>query len=270
MNGFPSLALLGNFDGPPASVQSVDMAALVLLCLLVFVFFISVVFIWMVSYHTRRQRWLSAGLGPAAQQSEEMRFHPAFSEPPERWLAVQTTNPHAVRTALRLHNTAPCSWEDGVQGARESRFFISPPVDGWVLVLGARLPDPADDVDACFRFLCAMSRKLGHVQFFSASRVLGHHAWARIEAGRVLRAYAWAGQTLWHQGPKTAAEVSLGLRCADYGEGAGENYLEREAGAWNAERVPLLAARWSIDPTMLDERFTRSDFGITGDSAAEL
>ncbi|MBI5773771.1 MAG: hypothetical protein HZA89_08520 [Verrucomicrobia bacterium] len=269
MNRFLQLALLGNFDGPPAAVQSVDVAALVLLGLLLFVFLISVVFIWMVSYHARRQRWL-AELRPAERPWEEARFRPAFLEPPDRWLAVQTTNPHAVRTALRLHNAAPCSWENGVQEARESRLFISPPVDGWVLVLGARLPDPAEDVDACFRFLCAMSRKLGHVQFFSASRVLGHHAWARLEAGRVLRAYAWAGQTLWHQGPKTAAEVSLGLRCADYGEGAGGNYLEHEAGAWNAERVPLLAARWSLDPTMLDERFTRSDFGIAGDSAAEL
>ena len=51
-----------------------------------------------------------------------------------------------------------------------------------------------------------LSRKLGHVQFFSANRVLNHHSWALLDQGEVFRAYAWAGETLGNQGPLTAAE----------------------------------------------------------------
>lgn len=270
MNGFSQLWPRGSADGPPVSVQSVDVVVLGMLALLLFIFLVSLLFIWMVSYHARRQRWLAAGARPAARPWEEPHFRAPLADLPGRWLAVQTDNPHAVRAALRLHNAARCSIEDGLHEARESRLFISPPVDGWVLVFGARLPDPAEDVDACFHFLSAVSRKLGHVQFFSAHRALGHHAWARLEAGRVRRAYAWAGQTLWNQGLPTAAEVSLGLRCAAYGEDGGDDFLPGESSAWNTERVPQLAARWSLDPALLDERLSRSDFGIAGDSAAGL
>ena len=73
------------------------------------------------------------------------------------------------------------------------------------------MPDPAVDVDACFRFVVDLSRKLGQVQFFSASRILHHHAWVRVEGGRVVRAYAWAGETLWSQGLRTPAEKELGM-----------------------------------------------------------
>ena len=106
------------------------------------------------------------------------------------------------------------------RATNEKKLFISPPVDGWILVIGSALPDPAADVDACFRFVMELSRKLGHVQFFSANRVLSHHAWVQVEAGRVRRAYAWAGTTLWKQGLKTTAEADLGLKCFDYFETA--------------------------------------------------
>jgi len=46
------------------------------------------------------------------------------------------------------------------------------------------LPDPADDVDVCYRLLAELSRKLGHVQFFNANTVLNQHAWVQAEHGR--------------------------------------------------------------------------------------
>lgn len=183
---------------------------------------------------------------------------------PPAWLAIRSRSLEAVQSALGLGNPQPCTWIEGLSGDR--RLFIAPPVRGWILVVGSGLPDPAEDVDACFRFLTGLSRKLGQVQFFSASRVVGHHAWARVEGGRVVRAYAWAERTLWNQGVKTAAELELGVKCLRYLEqppsaGIGPGDII----ASNTEKVPLLAARWSLDPAEIDDRQLEHARGISGD-----
>jgi len=183
---------------------------------------------------------------------------------PDCWLAVKSHSLIAVQAALGLHNPKPCSWIEGL--ADEERLFIAPPVKGWILVLGSGLPDPSEDVDACFRFVVDISRKLGHVQFFSASRILHYHAWVKADNGRVLRAYAWAGQTLWKQGAQTRAEKDLDLKCFDYAEAAESTSFGRpDVIAANADKVPLLAARWSLDPARIEARFLEKDRGIAGD-----
>ena len=186
-----------------------------------------------------------------------------FSQP-TRWLAIKGGNLKSVLNALGLHDPIPCSWEDGIIEARDRKIFVSPQVGGWILVVGSGLPDPGDDVDRCFHFLTHLSRKLGHVQFFSANRVLSHHSWALLDQGEVFRAYAWAGETLWNQGPLTAAERDLNLRCFEYAVNrlAG---LQKEATISNTEKVNRLAARWSIDPMSIPEDVWNTEQGIVGD-----
>jgi hypothetical protein len=194
-----------------------------------------------------------------------------FFRRPDCWLAVRNGNVPAVQSALALHNVKPCSWVDGLAGDTDEKLFISPPVSGWVLVIGSALPDPCDDEDACFRFLLELSRKLGHVQLFSMNGVVNQHAWARAEAGRVLRAYAWAGRTLWNQGEATEAEHDLGMRCYDYSEGPEHPLFGgAETGPGNSDKVHLLAARWSIDPEQIDERFIGREWGIQGKPTRDL
>jgi hypothetical protein len=183
---------------------------------------------------------------------------------PDCWLAVKSCNLLAVQTALGLHNPKPCLWRDGLAG--DEKLFIAPPVNGWILVTGSRLPDPSDDVDACFRFVMRASRQLGQVQFFSVDRFRQHHAWVRAEAGKVVRAYAWAGKTLWQQGRLTAAEKELRLKCYDYTEAAERApFGQPDAVAVNVDRVPLLAERWSLDPARIDERLLERAAGVAGD-----
>lgn len=187
-----------------------------------------------------------------------------FQHRPPAWLAVRSRNLRAVQAALSLNNPKPCTWIEGI--VREQKLFIAPPVNGWILVVGSGLPDTSDDIDATFRFLLDLSRKLGHVQFFAANRVLGHHAWARVEAGRVVRAYAWAGKTLWNQGVKTRAELELGLKCFRYFEMPERPLFgQSDVIAVNTEKVPLLAARWSLDPAAIDERLFEQSRGIAGE-----
>jgi hypothetical protein len=166
---------------------------------------------------------------------------------PNSWLAVRSLEPETVRAMLEA----------------KSEFLISPRVNGWVIVTGPGLPNPSEDVDACHLFLTVLSRELGHVQFFHMEKISAHHAWARMDDGCVTRAFAWAGETIWDQGVKTLAERGLGLNCPGYGEeGETESWVRREKAAANVEKIPLLAARWSLDPGFL----CRAE-GIAGESS---
>lgn len=146
------------------------------------------------------------------------------------------------------------SWADALARSREARLFVSPPVDGWSLVIGAGMPDIFHDVDQAFHFLRQTSEVLGTVHFFAANRVLHSHAWARLDDGRVTRAYAWAGTTLWNEGRATLEERLLGLRCREYAEEAEPvRYGEIPAECRNTDRLILLARRWGIDPIIASE-----------------
>lgn len=190
--------------------------------------------------------------------------HPCAFRWPGSWLAIKSRNLFAVQSALGLHNPKPCSWLQGLAG--EEKLFIAPPVKGWILVIGSGLPEPSDDVDVCFRFLLDLSRKVGQLQFFSVSRVLHYHAWVKADGGRIVRAYAWAGKTIWQQGSRTPAEKELGFKCFDYLENAEPPaFGQPDIASLNTDKVPLLAARWSIDPGRIDARFLQMERGIAGE-----
>lgn len=200
------------------------------------------IFVGMIVLHRRAQRL-----------NQPLRPFPKFIPPPSEsmprpasWLAVRSVESEAVRLVL----------------LGKGKFSISPRVNGWVVVTGPDLPSPGDDVDACFLFLTALSRELGHVQFFYAEKFSAHHAWARMDDGCVTRAYAWAGETIWNQGAKTSAEIALRMKCFGYGENSGmEFWAANGMTAANVKKIPLLAARWSIDPAVL-----RRAGGIAGES----
>src|SRR5665213_1031861 len=211
---------------------------------------------WMLALHRRRRRLEQTVFSPA------LNFFPFQSQSAHRpgcWLAVRSVSTEAVKDALELNRAAPCSWEEGLAGGHE--FFISPRVHGWVIVTGLGLPHPSDDVDATFLFLTALSRKLGHVQYFYASRLMRHHAWARLDDGCVTRAYAWTGETVWNQGAKTMPETRLGLKCFAYGD----TLPSKEAVEMNFEKVAALAARWSLDPAAIDESSLNHASGLAGE-----
>jgi hypothetical protein len=213
----------------------------------------------------RRARHKQAA-SPASNSSETCPYERScVFRRPGCWLAIKSRSLLAVQSALGLSNAKACSWTDGFAG--EQKLFIAPPVKGWVLVIGSGLPDPSEDVDVCFRFIMGLSRRLGQVQFFAASHVLRHHAWIKADGGRVLRAYAWAGRTLWQQGSRTKAEKDLDLKSFDYNETPErQSFGQPDVLALNTERVPLLAARWSLDPARIDERWLQAACGIAGES----
>lgn len=260
------VAAFANAGRGLSALKDNDLVAALLILLLGIVLVLGVACTLLVVHCLRKER---VAKGRLLRRSEFFRREPRLLSrlfaPPARWLAVKSVNPRAVQAALGLHNPRPCSWEEGVSAADEQRLFISPSVRGWILVFGSNLPDPTEDVDKCYRFILDLSRKLGHVQFFSVNRAVNHHAWVLAESGVIHRAYAWGGRTLWNQGRRTRAELDLSLQCFDYGEGEDRIQFGRvDAIVANTERLPLLAARWSLDPTSIDARLFKEDQGIAG------
>jgi hypothetical protein len=235
-----------------------DLGALLLLAVLGFTIgFGFVMFRWMLAINRRQER-------------EQKIFRPLHyffprrthsPSRPECWIAVRSVSPEAVKLALGLNHAAPCSWEEGLAGSHE--FFIGPRVHGWVIVTGLALPTPSEDVDATFLFLTALSKQLGHVQYFYASRLLQHHAWARLDDGCVTRAYAWTGETVWNQGNETLPESEAGMKTFAYGDDTA-TFGDAEI---NFEKVPQLAARWSLDPAEVKLNSVRAATGLAGESA---
>lgn len=208
---------------------------------------------------------------------DSMYNQPGFSEPreysglpfaqPSTWLAIRNRNVDAVLESLGIQDVTPCSWEDGLAGVDERKIFVSPPIGGWVLVFGSSLPEPGDDIDVVFRFVTSLSGRLGHVQYFHTNPVVYQHAWARSEYGRILRGFAWTDETIWNQGGSTLAERQLKMTCPDYGERLECDGLfgQPDFVIANAERVPVLAARWSVDLANVDTRVFDRQRGVAGE-----
>jgi hypothetical protein len=194
----------------------------------------------------------------------ETAFKPAVLHRPSCWMAVKGRSPLRVASALGLEPVKRCTWWQGLIG--DEKLFISPPASGWILIVGSGLPDPAEDIDAAFRLIIDLSRKLGQAQFFVASPVLRQHAWVNAEKGKVLRAYAWAGKTLWNQGAQTRLERELGMKCFDYGEEGPDSYSQPDFIGVNVEKVPLLAAHWSVDPGQIDGNRLETECGLACES----
>ncbi|MES2644409.1 MAG: hypothetical protein V4850_33290 [Myxococcota bacterium] len=164
------------------------------------------------------------------------------------WWAIRSESPARVIEALGLREARPVAWPEGVDRAHGGRgdgpaeVFVSPPIDGWVLVVGA----PADFEEAIEERLGELARVSAAldtvVQVFGTHRVVEYHAWAWADRGTIVRAFAFEGDVLVSRGAPTATEVDL------------EVPLElTEEDAPGEDHVMAVAGGWSLDPQTLDE-----------------
>jgi len=197
-------------------------------------------------------------------QSVQNRFTSIVVNRPKTWLAVKSRNSEDVARSIGLIDLQSYSSAGGLSETNRDQIFVSPPVNGWVVVFGEGLPDPEADIDECFKFLIDMSDRLGHLQYFHGNHTLGHHAWVKVIERQVVRAYAWVGETVWNQGTTTIAEKKSGVRAFDYFEDDGDAYSNWETMRHNVEQLPLLASIWSIDPVVLLDMSVRVKPGWIG------
>jgi len=138
------------------------------------------------------------------------------------WLAVRERDPAA---ALGLTELGEVDWRSGVDLAyfTDDRVIVTPPVDGWILVLGMALLKDRPDVTG---LSAALSTE---VQFFSSHRGLQVYRWQRAREGDLLRSFASEDGEIDELGERSELERSFG-DLVDDGD------------------VHRVAAQWSVDP----------------------
>ncbi len=182
--------------------------------------------------------------------------HPGYKI---QWLAVRSGEPEAVVEALGLGPTQRANWETGIGAARDDGVFVSPPVDGWVLVVSFFLPNLGDDRDpgAWGRLMNPLAARFPEVHYYGSSRVISYYGWACFKGNELIRAYAsMEGKVVADFGHFTDDEIALGLDFAhDEAKEAAtaEDWLSGEVSYPSEESVVRLASKWSVDPLELDQ-----------------
>lgn len=235
---------------------------------------------------------------------------PSFDQTPDRprsfgykvsWFAVKASDTASVLDALEFGKSTPANWASGLAGASpygasqrsDPWVFASPPVSGWVLVVGFWLPypvaptQPHQHIGRKFDVLFSrLMTRFDDVQFFGSYRVVGFVAWARAVKGTPMRIFAYAdGEVFANLGEQTPEEARLkfanltGLSPADARDkifkiaeeqetqesalvARGLSPREASARVWQNGREAIpgetdvveLAALWSIDPTQLSNQ----------------
>jgi hypothetical protein len=188
------------------------------------------------------------------------------------WLAVRTRDTGAVLTALGLTDAEPANWASGLGTVYDAtlgagRVFVSPPVNGWTLVAGHSLPQPASRrlVDKTTPLLMALADRFVEVQYFTSYPQVDFFAWARVIEGRMIRAFAINDEGIvWNRGRPTKEEKALGLKLLDV---RGVKGRKGDAGEEiviypTEQHMMQLAAKWSLDPTRLSAGEAAAALGV--------
>ncbi len=165
------------------------------------------------------------------------------------WLAVRSGDSDAVMRALGLRTVLPANWRAGLVMAARAGVFVTPPVGGWVLAVGADLDGIGEPAEAVPPLLTLLSRMFGRAAWFCRDDGGERYGWAVAERGALLRGYAYAdgeGHRFWH-GDVTDDERALGCFVDDP-----RDHSDDDVKWWpDARLVTALAARWSLDPARL-------------------
>jgi hypothetical protein len=190
------------------------------------------------------------------------------------WLAVADQSPSRVIELLPVHDAKAIDWSDGILAAYRGRVFVSPPVEGWSLVVSAALPwfGNYKAADTLTEWIIGVSRRLDTVvQYFMTHRGTEYHAWCWAERGQVIRAHGWSGETgetVADVGASTKAEDELGIQFFDERSSHvanNEDYWARKDLAFpDEEYVMRLAEKWSVNPTVLGDSYPELGQGWLG------
>ncbi len=206
------------------------------------------------------------------------------------WFAVRSDDVGKVIASLGLSEPQAANWSSGLTALNERRFklvgnkyvFISPPVKGWILVVGSELPYPDNRegkerkrINSNFeRMFGVLSEAFPEVHFFGSYRVVDFVAWARSRGGKIERVTAVAdGDALANFGALTSEERSLGLldvsglsldQTAAAMDATRERpHLEHQHLIPREEMLLRIAEAWGgIDPSKLGEADLPKSVGI--------
>jgi hypothetical protein len=188
------------------------------------------------------------------------------------WLAIRTRDTGAVLHAMGLTEDAEAAnWASGLGAVYdktlgETLAFVSPPVNGWTLVVSSSIPAPASRrfVDKSLPLL-GLSERFVEVQYFAGFPEIDFFAWARVIEGRLIRAFAINDEGIvWNKGRPTKEEKAMALKLFEVrgmrerrGDAGGEIVMYP-----TAEHVMELAQKWSLDPSHLEPGSSEPALGV--------
>ncbi|HYZ86838.1 MAG TPA: hypothetical protein VE621_20650 [Bryobacteraceae bacterium] len=204
-------------------------------------------------------------------------FFDAKPTPPEPfgfktgWIAVRTSDLKAVTESLPIRSHTAANWPDGLAAAyKGGAIFITPPVNGWICVLGdwpmgigrrrsiSSVSVPSgitrQSVEAVSKIVADLSSRFGEAHGYAKHRVVEYHHWILAKQGRVVRCFAYLGETgeiLCQSGSVTEVEKSL-------------RYASLTSDEWvpDEQDVMVVASGWSFDPTTLSAASSPAATGI--------
>jgi hypothetical protein len=191
------------------------------------------------------------------------------------WWALSTVATEAVVAAIRLQNPERCNWANGVKEAYEDSIFVTPPVQGWTLVVGGGLWWMDRNArQHVLEPLLQLSKHFGTALAFATHRVVEYHVWAKAVAGSLVRGFGYVGEsgvTFWNEGPMTPEEEQLGFASfgADHSTSEPELHAKRtNRHSPNEMCVMDIARKWSVSPYDLEElKPVTRELGVLGGGA---
>jgi hypothetical protein len=192
------------------------------------------------------------------------------------WLAVRSTDVHSVANSLPLTDIKGAGWKEGVNTVyeryTEECLFLTPPMEGWVLVVGLWAEGIGSRPETLISLL---SEQFEDVQAFATHRVQEYHHWMWARNGVLLRSYAYLGsegRVLADYGGPTQAEIDLGYKKwptdQEYEVAAALHPSDdddfRDAFWWmpNESTVMKIAGKWSVDPSSLGPEIKTTQKGL--------
>ena len=147
------------------------------------------------------------------------------------WFAFRCDDPEWVIASLSPLSRQSCDWGNGLalSHGESDRVFVSPCLDGFVLVIG----------DVPFYRLEDLAQDFEEVQAFFSYRTSDCYSWTKYVRGELIRAYTCLDNIVDEDfGELTPEELALGFE-----------RFSPDGPVWpDEEDVLAIAAAWGIDP----------------------
>lgn len=188
------------------------------------------------------------------------------------WFAIKANSPKDVLASLGLSALNESNWENGINNSYGNLAFITPSIDGWVLITGTKLvtADSKKNINKISNTLNTLSEEFGEAQFFSTHRVVEFHCWIKSINGKTNRVYSFLGEAnenIAVSGLPSVFEKRYKLVNSFLPEAKAEEYWESENLTYPDEDLVMqIAGDWSINPSILDANKTITSLGVLVDS----
>lgn len=183
-----------------------------------------------------------------------------------KWMAIKSNDKKKVAEFLGLKNIEKSNWKEGVSFGYKNGIFVTPEINGWILVLGLDVSDL--ETESTKKLLKNVSKQFGECQIFLTHRVVDYHFWGLAKDGNIERLYSFigeSGENLIIEGKPTEIEKQYNFVNTFSEESKKENYWKRKDLDFPYEdSVMEIAEAWSINPTKIEDYQNVKGIGLIG------